>query len=136
MEAVDWTVVLLGLAWSHHHSSSDGVDGVWGETGSDSDSPTEEEVNTEVISKVSGEDGLDGVVDAEVKTTINDDTNAWDNETSVKTSDSVSGEGLLVDVDESTVLFLSSLLGRLKIVGKSGSGVVERVDEEQALADE
>ena len=42
----------------------------------------------------------------------------------------VSGERLSVDVDETIELSLSAaLLGRLGVIGQSGSSVVERVDE-------
>lgn len=131
MGAVERSVVLDGLAGCHHHSSSDGVDGVGGETGSDGDEPSDGEVGEEVVLDVGGQEGLDGVVDTEVESSVDDDTDAGDHEPSVESDDSVGGEGLLVDVEESGELFGSALLGVLQVVGESGSGVVQRVDEEE-----
>lgn len=71
------------------------------------------------------------VVDTEVETTIHDDTNDGGDETTIKTSNTVRGKGLLVDVDEAIELTSSSALRRLGVVSETGTGVVERVDEEQ-----
>lgn len=69
---------------------------------------------------------------AEVETTVNDDTNDRGNETAVETSDTVRGEGLAVDIDETVELALTAALGsRLGVVGKTSTGVVKRVNEEE-----
>ena len=73
----------------------------------------------------------EGVVDTEVETTVNDDADDRRDETTVETSNTVGREGLLVDVNETVELTGSSTLRRLGVVGKTGTGVVERVHEEQ-----
>lgn len=67
----------------------------------------------------------------EVETSVDDDTNDRGDEASVKTGDTVRCEGLLVDIDQTVELTRATLLGRLVVVGETGTGVVERVDEEK-----
>jgi hypothetical protein len=49
----------------------------------------------------------------------------------VETADTVGGEGLLVDVYQAVELAVTALLGRLGVVGETGTGIVEGVDEEE-----
>ena len=74
---------------------------------------------------------LDRVVHAEVETAVDNDTSDGGHETTVETGDTVGGEGLLVDIDQAVELALTTLLRVLGIVGETGTGVVERVDEEE-----
>ena len=71
------------------------------------------------------------IVDTEVETTVNDDTDDGRNEATVETSNTVRGKGLLVDVDETVELALTASLGRLGVVGETRTSVVEGVDEEE-----
>ena len=71
------------------------------------------------------------VVDTEVETTVDNDTDDGRNETTVETSNTIRGKGLLVDVDETVELTSSSTLCRLRVVGETGTGVIQRVDEEE-----
>ena len=120
------------LARSHHHATTDGVERVGSDTGTSGDGPAEQEGSQEVALKRADEDdGLDGVVHAEVQTTVDDDTSNGGHETTVKTGDTVRGEGLPVHVDEAVELALPAALGGLCVVGKTGTGVVEGVDEEE-----
>lgn len=128
-EAVDGSVVFNSFSGSHHHSSSDSVDGVGKETGGDSDRVAEEE-DEEGVGALSHH-GSDGVVESEVESSVDEDSDAGDDESSVESRNSVGGDGLSVDVDHAGVLSGSSLLGRLQVVGESGSAVVQRVDEGQ-----
>ena len=125
------STVLDSLSRSHHHSSSDGVNGVRSESGSDSDQPSNGEVGEEVVLDVGWQKSLDGVIDTEVETSVDDDTDTGDDESSVEPSNAVSGESFLVNVKETAELFGSALFGVLEIVGESGSGVVQTVDEEE-----
>ena len=121
------------LSGSHHHSSTDGVKGVGSDTGTGGDTPSEEERGQEGSLEASSEDdGLQRIVETKVETTVDDDTDdRWD-ETTVETGNTVGSQGLLVDVEETVELALTaSLLGGLVVVGETGSGVVERVDEEE-----
>ena len=71
----------------------------------------------------------EGVVDTEVETTVDDDTdNRW-NESTVETGNTVGSEGLSVDINETVELTGSSTLGRLGIVSKTSTSIVEGVDE-------
>ena len=120
------------LTGGHHHAATDGVKGVRGDTGTSGDGPTEKEGGKEVtLKRTSEEDGLDGVVHAEVETTVDNDTGDGGHEATVETGNTVRGEGLLVDVDETVELALTTLGGRLGVVGKTGTGVVQGVDEEE-----
>ena len=112
---------------SHHHSSSDGINGVRGQTGRDGDRVTEHESEQE--GWIFTEQGLDGVVQTEVKTSIDEDTDGGDDETSVKTGNTIGGNGLSVDIDQTVKLSLTVLA--LSIVSHSGSGKVQRVDKQQ-----
>lgn len=140
-ESLDGGRVLLGLTGGHHHAAADGIDGVGGETGSGGDEPGESEGGTtlngvgDVSVGITGQhtehDGLDGIVQTEVQTTVDDDTNARDDETTVETSNTVGSQSLPVNVYQSVELTLSSLLGRLVIVSKTSTGIIQRVDDAQ-----
>jgi hypothetical protein len=126
------TLVLDGLTGGHHHTTTDGVERVRGDTGTGGDGPTKSERGQEVALKSTGKDDrLERVVHTEVETTVDDDTSNGGHETTVKTTDTVGSEGLLVDIGQSVELALTTLLGGLGVVGKTGTGVVEGVDEEE-----
>ena len=129
---IERALVLDGLTRGHHHSSTNGVKRVGGDTGTSGDAPTEEERGKEVVGEGTGKDDrLDGIVHAEVETTVDDDTSDGGHETTVETGNTVRGEGLAVDVNETVELALTTALGVLGIVGKTGTGVVKGVDEEE-----
>jgi len=131
-EGIEGGLVLDGLTRGHHHATADGIKRVRGDTGTGGDAPTESERGEEVVGESTGEeDGLDRVVHSEVKTTVDDDTSNGRTETTVETGNTIGSEGLAVDIDESVELTLTTLLGRLGVVGKTGTGVVEGVDEEE-----
>ena len=71
------------------------------------------------------------IVDTEVETTVDDDTDNGGNKATVETSNTVRGKGLLVDIDETVELASTSALRRLGVVGETSTGVVEGVDEEK-----
>jgi len=124
--AIDRTVVLDGGTTGHHHASSDGIDWVGHDTGDDGYTPTEEETE-ESTAAIADEHWLERVVKTKVHTTVDEDTDAGDDETSVETANTIGGEGLLVDVDETVVLSLAAL--GLVVVSQSSTGVVEGVDD-------
>lgn len=131
-ESVEGRGVLDGLTRGHHHTPTDGVERVRGNTSTGGDSPTEKERGKEVVGEGTGEqDRLQGVVHAEVETTVDDNTSDRGTETTVQTGNTVRGEGLAVDVNETVELTLTTLLGGLGVVGQTGTGVVKGVDEEQ-----
>jgi hypothetical protein len=125
-------LVLDGLTGGHHHTTTDGVERVRSDTGTGGDSPAESERSQEVALESTGEDDrLERVVHTEVQTTVDDDTSDGGHETTVETGNTVGSKGLLVDIYETVELTLTSLLGGLCVVGKTGTGVVEGVDEEE-----
>jgi len=71
------------------------------------------------------------IVDTEVETTVDDDTDNRGDETSVETGKTVRLEGLAVDIHETIELAVSSTLGGLGVVREASTSKVERVDEEQ-----
>lgn len=130
-EAVDGAVVFLGLTRRHHHTSSDGVDRVGDETRSDGHGIAERE-RKQQARIIAQHDRLERVVEAEIAATVDDNAHARDDETSVQAGNTVRRERLSVDVDETVELtFAAAFLGRLGVVGQTGTCVVERVDETQ-----
>jgi len=120
------------LTRSHHHTTTDSVQRIRSDTSTSGDSPAEQEGGKEVTLKRTNENNrLDGVVHAEVQTTVDNYTKNGGHETTVETSNTIGSEGLLVDIDETVELTVTTLLGVLSIVGKTGTGIVERVDEEE-----
>jgi hypothetical protein len=125
-------LVLDGLTRGHHHTTTDSIQWVRSNTSTSSDTPTEEEGGKEVtLERTNENDRLDRVVHTEVQTTVDDDTSNGRTETTVETGDTISGEGLLVDINQTVELTLTTSLGVLVIVGKTCTGVIEGVDEEQ-----
>lgn len=120
------------LTRGHHHTTTDGIQRVRGNTGTSGDSPAEEERGKEVaLKRTNQDDRLDRVVHTEVQTTVDDDTKDGGTETTVETGNTIGSEGLLVDINETVELTLTSALGGLGVVGETGTGVVEGVDEEE-----
>ena len=116
----------------HHHATTDGVERVGSDTSTSRDSPAEQERGQEVtLERADEDDRLDGVVHAEVETAVDDDTSDGGHETTVETGNTVGGEGLLVDIDETIKLAGTTTLCVLGVVRETGTGVVEGVDEEE-----
>jgi hypothetical protein len=125
-------VLVTHLTGSHHHATTDSVERVGSDTSTSGDSPAESERGQKVtLEGTSEKDGLERVVHAEVQSTVDDYAEDGGSETTVETSDTVGGEGLLVDVYQAVELTVTTLLGVLRVVGETGTGVVEGVDEEQ-----
>jgi hypothetical protein len=130
--SIEGGAVLDGLTRSHHHTTTDGVKRVRSNTSTSGDRPAKQERSKEVtLERTDKDDRLERVVHTEVQTTVDDDTSNRDDETTVKTSNTIGSKGLLVDVNETVELTLASALGRLSVVGKTGTSVVEGVDEEE-----
>ena len=104
----DRSIVLLTSTRGHHHTTSDGINWVGSKTRDNSNSPAESEGSHEGTT-FTNEDWLDSIVDTEVKTSVDEDTDTGDGETSVETGNTVGGDGLLVDIDETIVLSLTVL---------------------------
>lgn len=130
--SVEGALILDSLTRGHHHTAADGIKRVGGDTSASGDAPTEKERGEEVVFKIACENyRLNRVVHTEVKTTVDNDTGDRRHEATVKTGDTVRGNGLPVYIDEAIELALTALLGRLGIIGKTGTGVIERVDKEK-----
>lgn len=128
---IERVLVLDGLTRGHHHATTDGVKRVSSNTGTSGDAPTKSERSEEVVGQVADQENrLDRVVHAEVKTTVDNDTSDGGHETTVKTSNTIGSERLAVNIDQAVELTLTGALGGLGIVGKTGTGVIQRVDEQ------
>lgn len=130
VEGIEGRLVLDGLTGGHHHSSADGIDGVGSKTSQVGNTESENEGGKERALEGLGQQGLNGIVKTEVQTTVNDNTESRERETTVKTGNTIGGDGLAVDINETVELASSATLA-LGIVGKTGTGVVQRVDEEK-----
>ena len=120
------------LTRSHHHTTTDGIQRVGGDTGTSGDGPAEQEGSKEVVLKRTDQDDrLDRVVHTEVQTTVDNDTKDGGTETTVETGNTIRSEGLLVDINQTVELTLTTALGGLGVVGETGTSVVEGVDEEK-----
>merc|ERR1712036_448 len=124
LEAVHGTVVLDTTSTGHHHSSSNGVDGVTAEAGERRHHPTEEE-RQEGVWLVAEKDWLERVVESKVHASVDEDANARDYETSVETGNTIGGNCFAVDIDKSVELAFATLA--LGIVCHSSSCIVQRV---------
>lgn len=77
LEAIDGACVEeVSSAGLHHESSSDGIEGVRGNTGGDSDELSEGPHGEEVsLLGIGEQDGLTSIEGTEVRGSVNDDTN-------------------------------------------------------------
>jgi len=130
-ESVERRVILDSGTRGHHHTTTNGINRVRSKTGTGSDSPTKSEGSEERALEVLREHRLKRIVETEVETTVNNDTNTRDVETTIQTSDTIRLEGLLVDIDETLELTLTTLLGGLGIVSETSTSIIQRVDEEE-----
>lgn len=135
VEAIDGTSVHdLTLASSrlHHESSSHGVEGIGDDTGGHghelSESPHGEDVS---LLDVFEEEDLTSIESSEVSSSVENDTDDGDDETSVKSHGAVGLEDLLEAVNETGELSLTTLLSLADVGSESGSGKVERVHEQE-----
>jgi len=126
--AVDGSLVFDAGSGGHHHTTPDGVDGVGHEAGGDRHAVAQAE-GEEQPGVGAEQNGLQGIVEAEVHSTVDENADARDDESSVEALDAVGLEGLGVYVDETLVLTLAAFA--LGVVSETGTGVVERVDEEE-----
>ena len=121
LEAVHAVPVLDFLPGGHHHPPLDGVDGVGGQAGRDGHSPAQEE-GGQPLGLLAQQDGLQGVVQAEVEASVDEDAGAADHEAPVQTPDPVGLDRLDVDVDDAPELPGSAAV--LGVHGQTRAGVV------------
>ncbi len=130
--AVDGALVhalIEGQLGLHLHAAADSVEGVGDEAGHD-----DGELGTSPLGGdaaqggllVPGVQALDGVVQAELDTTVGDDTSDGDTEAVVEGQDALGAVGRLLEAVPET---FEGLLAGSDIGGKTGTSVVERVHE-------
>ena len=120
------------FARSHHHTSTDSVERIRSDTSASCDSPTEQERGQEItLKRTNEEDGLNRIVHSEVQTTIDNYTEDRGTKTTVETRNTVTGEGLLININQAVELSVSTALGILGIIGETGTGIVQGVHEEK-----
>merc|ERR1719427_1262854 len=127
-KAVHGSLVLNSTSGGHHHAPPHGVDGVGHESSSDGDSPSKEErdANSGISSQ---KEWLEGVVETEVHTTVDEDTDSGDSESSVQALDTIGLQGLDVNIDKTIELTLAALT--FGVISKPGSCVIQGVHEQE-----
>jgi hypothetical protein len=65
-----------------------------------------------------------------LQTTVDDNTESRERETTVKTGNTIGGDGLLVDINETVELASATVLA-LGVVSETGTGIIQRVDEKE-----
>merc|ERR1719348_364870 len=126
--AVNGSLVLDSTTGGHHHTSSDGINGVGHKSSSDGNSPSKKEGKGD-IGCVSKKDWLQGVKETEVHATVDEDTDSGEGEASVQALDTIRLQSLDVDIDQSVELALTTLA--LSIVGQPGPGKVKGVHKQK-----
>jgi hypothetical protein len=112
-------------------TTTDGIEGVRGVTGTDSrelgatelGGGTKETIFRLLVRIVSGK----GIEETEVDSTVWDDTNNRHSDAVVQTTNTAGGHSLLQAIEKTVELLLSSS----DIRSKTGTGVIERVDDAQ-----
>ena len=102
---------------SHHHTTTNGVNGVRHKSSSDGNSPTQQEWKGN-WRRVSQKNRFQRVIKTKVHATVDENTDARDNETTVKTLDTVGLDGLDIDIDQAVELTFTTLT--FGIIGQSG----------------
>lgn len=111
----------------HHHSSSDGIKWIWGNTSQGSNGLGNNVLNKESLI-FQFEDTISRIEHSEVDSSVEDDTPNWDDESLIETSDTISSGDLLQTIKSSVELSLSSWSN---ISSQSGSNEIQWVDKEQ-----
>lgn len=125
LEAIDSAVIFFCTSTRlHHKSSSDGIEGIRQGFGEGDAELGEEELSEDVgLSLVFTEHpSLTGIVGTEVESSVDEDTDEGDAQTSVNTLETIRFVGLGDTVDQTLVLLAN-------IVSQSGSAVIEGIDE-------
>merc|ERR1719427_747131 len=127
-KAVHGSLVLNSTSGGHHHAPPHGVDGVGHESSSDGDSPSKKEgnTNTGISSK---KEWFECVVEAEVHSAVDEDTDCGDGEASVQALDTIRLQSLGVNIDKTIELSLAAL--SFGVISKPGSCVIQRVHEQE-----
>merc|ERR1719309_1223066 len=125
---VNGAFVLNSTTRGHHHSSSDGVNGIGHKSSSNGNTPAKKEGQANICT-VTEEDRLESVKHAKVHATVDEDTNSRDGEASVQALDAIRFECLSIDINETIELALTTLT--LGVIGKPGSGIVKRVHKQK-----
>lgn len=121
--------VSLGTARLHHHAPTDRVEGIRHDTGDRGDSLRDSPADDDrYVLGLAGYHATRGIVEAEVRGTVDDDTLHGHSETSVETGESVRAEDLADAVEQTLVL---TRVGLAHVGGQTGTREVERVHEAQ-----
>lgn len=128
LEAMHGSLILgILLTGSHHESTSDGIKRVGGDTSDNGDDLGETPDGKDVgLLHIFEEQDFTGVEKTEVRSSIHDDTNDGNTETSVETLDTILSSAFLEAVNE-TIEF--SILSGTDISSESGTAEIERVDD-------
>lgn len=119
--------MIIYSSWLHHHSSSNGIQGVWDNTGTSCDGLGNDELNEDVVHSWEGEDNLLGsIVSSKIESSVDDDSDDWDTKSLVESLNSVS----LVDSGNAVNESVEFSVWLSDIGSESSSGEVQGVNEQ------
>merc|ERR1712083_749416 len=127
--AVDGALVLGAATRGHHHPPPDCVNGVGHQASGNGHSPAKDEGGSHRGVLSSDQERLQGIKESEVHSTVDEDTDGRDGESSVQTLDAIRLQSLDVDIDQSVKLALATLT--LGVVGQPGPGKVKGVHKQE-----
>lgn len=118
----------LGTARLHHHTTTDGVEGIGHDTGDGGDNLSDGPADVPRGGLWVWQHTASSVVEAEVGRTVDDDTLDGYAETTVQTNQAIRLEDLAQTIAETLELTLATTTD---ISGQTGTGEIKRVDEAQ-----
>merc|ERR1712083_438664 len=127
--AVDGALVLGAATRGHHHPPPDCVNGVGHQASGNGHSPAKDEGGSHRGVLSSDQERLQGIKHTEVHSTVDEDTDGGDGESSVQTLDAIGLQSLDVDINQSVELACAILA--LGIVGQPGPGKVKGVHKQE-----
>merc|ERR1719458_43287 len=127
--AVDGALVLGAATGGHHHPPPDCVNGVGHQASGNGHSPAKDEGGSHRGVLSSDQERLQGIEHTEVHSTVDEDTDGRDGESSVQTLDAIGLQSLDVDINQSVELARAILA--LGVVGQPGPGKVKGVHKQK-----
>ncbi|TRY75429.1 hypothetical protein TCAL_00707 [Tigriopus californicus] len=125
LKAIYTAVVFNLFAGCHHHPPFHGVDGIGHQARGNGHAPSQEE-GVHPLGVIAQQDGLQRVVETEVESPVDEDTNTGDGETTVQTTDAIGLDGFHVAIDDSVELSLAATAG---VGGQSSASIVYGLDK-------
>merc|ERR1712018_729475 len=119
-------LIFDSLTGRHHHTTTDGINRIRNESRTNGHNVTKTEGGKET-SIITQYNWFECIIEAEIATSIYNNTHTGYDETTVETLNTIRGQSFLVYIYKSIELTLSTLLARFSVVSKAGSGIVKGV---------